>query len=107
MATTMSHLPQVPNTSRTSSNAGSAYHNETANGHPPPLHASRMSDAATATAPVNTVKKAKNKKIIAPDETEKLVAAKISQLELNKTGERGEEEEISEWSYSGMGMHSC
>ena len=47
-----------------------------------------------AVAPVPTKKSGKNKKVADPNETGKLLAAKISQLELDAAGEKDQEAEI-------------
>lgn len=80
-----------PTTSRTSSNhpaPDSSYanghhhhhHHDTGSGHPP--------------APVSVAKKGKQKKVADNSEASKLIAAKISQLELDAAGEKDQEAEI-------------
>jgi hypothetical protein len=44
-------------------------------------------------------KKAKSRKTADPSETEKLLAAKINQLELDAAGEKDQEQEIGKWEF--------
>ena len=57
---------------------------------PPPTNAAAMASAGTA----RSTKKTKAKKGVDPNETGKLLAAKINQLELDAAGEKDQEQEI-------------
>jgi hypothetical protein len=84
----------APANSRVSNNAsgGSGHHHldlTGANGH---HH--HESAGPTSVSGTNAAKKAKNKKATDPNEASKLIAAKISQLELDAAGEKDQEAEI-------------
>lgn len=59
----------------------------------PPVSQTSTNGSATA-APAQKSKKAKSKKAVDPNETGKLLAAKINQLELDAAGEKDQELEI-------------
>ncbi|KAK3940713.1 alpha-taxilin [Diplogelasinospora grovesii] len=63
------------------------------NGHPPHSNENRPAPAPPATATMAS-KKGKQKKATEPNEASKLIAARISQLELDAAGEKDQEAEI-------------
>lgn len=96
MATANAVQSSAPASSRSSSIANGVpnhVHTESAytNGHHHHHH-----DAGAAHQPMasNAAKKGKGKKATDPNETSKLLAAKISQLELDAAGEKDQEAEI-------------
>jgi hypothetical protein len=83
----------VPASSRASSIAANHTHNlesSYANGH----HHHHNHDISGSSASANAAKKGKQKKATDPNEASKLIAAKISQLELDAAGEKDQEAEI-------------
>lgn len=103
MATTASQLPTGTTTSRSSpAVAGNTSHDMVnGNGEVP---SSPAPNAATYAA---TSKKGK-KKAADPNETGKLLAAKINQLELDAAGEKDQEAEIgTDNQYCGLEMESA
>jgi hypothetical protein len=83
MSATSSPMPDLPAT----------------NGHPPHSHENRPAPAP----PVVMGKKGKQKKATEPNEASKLIAARISQLELDAAGEKDQEAEIGAFCPHAMG----
>jgi hypothetical protein len=83
----------VPATSRASSIAANHSHPDSsyANGH---HHHHHDIGGSQSSGPANAAKKGKQKKATDPNEASKLIAAKISQLELDAAGEKDQEAEI-------------
>ena len=83
----------VPATSRASSIAANHSHIDSsyANGH---HHHHNHDIGGSQSGVANTAKKGKQKKTTDPNEASKLIAAKISQLELDAAGEKDQEAEI-------------
>ena len=96
MAAVATQLPTEHNSSRSSSvingNAAVDYINGHAGLPEPP--ASAIAPTSQSVAPLS--KKSKGKKAVDPNETGKLLAAKINQLELDAAGEKDQELEIGE-----------
>lgn len=65
-----------------------------ANGHHGHSHGHESASASNQTGLSNASKKSKAKKATDPNEASKLIAAKISQLELDAAGEKDQEAEI-------------
>lgn len=73
----------------------SSNHVNPTNGHPEALESPASATPSQANStPVTTSKKGKAKKVADPNETSKLLAAKISQLEQDAAGEKDQELEI-------------
>ena len=68
------------------------------NGHAGSLDSPASENAAAAPPMAPTTAKAKAKKAVDPNETGKLLAAKINQLELDAAGEKDQELEIGKCS---------
>jgi hypothetical protein len=84
----------VPAPSRASSIAANPTHNldsSYSNGH---HHHHHHDIGGSQSASANAAKKGKQKKATDPNEASKLIAAKISQLELDAAGEKDQEAEI-------------
>lgn len=83
----------APAPSRASSTAANHAHLDSsyANGHHHPPHDAGGSQSSGS---ANAAKKGKQKKATDPNEASKLIAAKISQLELDAAGEKDQEAEI-------------
>ncbi len=96
MAGPGSQAPNPSTTSRSSSAANNAQALDYINGHGnlPDAPASNTAPAPTT----STAKKGKGKKAADPNETGKLLAAKINQLELDAAGEKDQEAEIGGYS---------
>lgn len=94
MAAAVSQPPTNTNTSRASSVANGSASADFINGHTglPSSPAANMSHASGPAAPA--ARKTKGKKPIDPNETGKLLAAKINQLEIDAAGEKDQELEI-------------
>ena len=94
MAAVASQPPTGPNSSRSSSVVNGTAAVDYINGHGglPDSPASNLAPAVAPPAPAS--KKAKGKKAVDPNETGKLLAAKINQLELDAAGEKDQELEI-------------
>ena len=69
------------------------------NGHAGSLDSPASENAAAPPPMAPTATKAKGKKAVDPNETSKLLAAKINQLELDAAGEKDQEIEIGKCSY--------
>lgn len=98
MATAATHPPRVTNNNHnyyynTSSPAYS--HSTNFNGKPElPTSSASQGVHSSTMAPATVAKKTKGKKPADPNETSKLLAAKISQLEQDAAGEKDQEAEI-------------
>lgn len=88
MATVASRIPSASNNNSTTNPATptNAFRNERLG--------STTNTAPSTMAPSNVAKKGKGKKASDPNETSKLLAAKISQLEQDAAGEKDQEAEI-------------
>lgn len=91
MAAVAAQPQALPTSSRSSSVVNGASTAGYTNGHGDLME----SEGHAPIAPSN--KKAKSKKAADPNETSKLLAAKISQLEFDKAGEKDQEAEIGKW----------
>lgn len=69
------------------------------NGHAGSLDSPASDNAAAPPPMAPTATKAKSKKAVDPNETGKLLAAKINQLELDAAGEKDQEIEIGKYSH--------
>ncbi len=94
MAAAAAHPQTAPTSSRSSSVVNGASTVGYTNGHGelPDSPASIGAQPPAPTAP--GIRKAKSKKVADPNETSKLLAAKISQLESDAAGEKDQEAEI-------------
>lgn len=94
MAAAAAHPQTAPTSSRSSSVVNGASTVGYTNGHGelPDSPASIGAQPPGPTAP--GIRKAKSKKVADPNETSKLLAAKISQLESDAAGEKDQEAEI-------------
>jgi hypothetical protein len=88
MATVAPHAPTATADSRSSSIVNG--HGNSNHGSPDPS----IPPASVPSQPAPASKKSKTKKASDPNETSKLLAAKISQLELDAAGEKDQEIEI-------------
>ena len=94
MAALASQPPTAPTSSRSSSvvNGNAALDYINGHGGLPDSPASNIAPSAAPAPPIS--KKGKGKKAADPNETGKLLAAKINQLELDAAGEKDQELEI-------------
>ena len=96
MAGHASQAPTAPASSRASPAANNSASSEYINGHASLPDAPAPSAAPTA----STGKKGKSKKTTDPNETSKLLAAKINQLELDAAGEKDQDAEIGGYTFT-------
>ena len=94
MAAVASQPPTGPNSSRSSSVVNGNAAVDYINGHAALPDSLACNNAPAAPLAAQTSKKAKGKKAADPNETGKLLAAKINQLELDAAGEKDQELEI-------------
>ena len=96
MAGHASQAPTAPASSRFTPTANNNPSSDYINGH------GILPDAPAPNAapPASTGKKGKNKKTTDPNETGKLLAAKINQLELDAAGEKDQEAEIGGYTFT-------
>ena len=106
MAAIASQPPTAPNSSRSSSVVNGNAALDYINGHGG-LPDSPASTVAPPAPPAASTKKTKGKKAIDPNETGKLLAAKINQLELDAAGEKDQELEIGNFHFSFWRLRMC
>lgn len=106
MSTTVNS--STPASSRTPSTAANYVHAESAysSGHHHHHHHHHEAAASQQPSTANAAKKGKQKKVPDPNEASKLIAAKISQLELDAAGEKDQEAEIGWFDPFGRTSHT-